>query len=305
MLEVVVPLTPMVVDCVTFDRAPLGRRGYNEDQVDDFLDRMQATLEGKDNLTAQDVRYAEFDPAPFIRRGYHEGQVDEFLDLVVEELTRREGGQPTAPPTGPTNRPAALNRSPTAGRAAGCCPAGGRAPHRPSWCGRVSRFSRPAPGSRPGMPSPPARRRCRAWSSRGTVRSAASCPHVPGHQRQAPPPTTAEQTAPMVFAQPPSSPSPSAPPTRAQKAASSPPPPQSGASSTASVPAKTDNSEPQAPAADNTIGQSPQRKSQSCSWGPPAFAELAERTIGHFESTGGDRQNCRSRGFGGERKSQW
>ena len=37
-----VPLTPMVVDCVTFDRAPLGRRGYNEDQVDDFLDRVLA-----------------------------------------------------------------------------------------------------------------------------------------------------------------------------------------------------------------------------------------------------------------------
>ena len=36
----VVPLTPVVVDCVTFDRAPLGRRGYNEDQVDDFLDAL-------------------------------------------------------------------------------------------------------------------------------------------------------------------------------------------------------------------------------------------------------------------------
>jgi DivIVA domain-containing protein len=35
----------MVVDCVTFDRAPLGRRGYNEDQVDDFLDAVVATLE--------------------------------------------------------------------------------------------------------------------------------------------------------------------------------------------------------------------------------------------------------------------
>lgn len=87
----VVPLTPVVVDCVTFDRAPLGRRGYNEDQVDDFLDRVQATLEGKDSLTAQSVRDAIFDPAPFIRRGYHEEQVDAFLDLVVEELTRREG----------------------------------------------------------------------------------------------------------------------------------------------------------------------------------------------------------------------
>ncbi|TDV45433.1 DivIVA domain-containing protein [Actinophytocola oryzae] len=102
----VVPLTPVVVDCVTFDRAPLGRRGYNEDQVDDFLDRVQATLEGRDSLTAQTVRDVTFDPAPFIRRGYHEEQVDEFLDLVVEELSRREGTlripahlRPTPPPT--------------------------------------------------------------------------------------------------------------------------------------------------------------------------------------------------------------
>jgi len=32
-----VPLTPLVVDVVTFDRAPLGRRGYHEDQVDEYL----------------------------------------------------------------------------------------------------------------------------------------------------------------------------------------------------------------------------------------------------------------------------
>jgi DivIVA domain-containing protein len=89
-----VPLTPLVVDVVTFDRAPLGRRGYNEDQVDDFLDRIQATLAGEDTLTAAEVRAVEFDPAPFIRRGYHEDQVDEFLDLVVEELDRREGNPP-------------------------------------------------------------------------------------------------------------------------------------------------------------------------------------------------------------------
>lgn len=104
----VVPLTPTVVDCVTFDRAPLGRRGYNEDQVDDFLDRVQATLAGKDNLTAQHVRDVVFDPAAFIRRGYHEDQVDEFLDLVVEELDRRSGNPRQAPV------PVARTGSPTA-----------------------------------------------------------------------------------------------------------------------------------------------------------------------------------------------
>lgn len=97
-----VPLTPIVVDVVTFDRAPLGRRGYNEDQVDDFLDRVQATLAGEDQLTAREVREVEFDPAPFIRRGYNEDQVDEFLDLVVEELDRRSGGAPPPVQGGPS-----------------------------------------------------------------------------------------------------------------------------------------------------------------------------------------------------------
>lgn len=109
-----VPLTPMVVDCVTFDRASLGRRGYNEDQVDDFLDRVQATLSGADSLTAHEVQNAMFDSAPLIRRGYHEDQVDEFLDLVVEELTRREGAVNPAVATQPTPPPAAaVSHAPT------------------------------------------------------------------------------------------------------------------------------------------------------------------------------------------------
>src|SRR3954470_762620 len=106
-----VPLTPMVVDCVTFDRAPLGRRGYNEDQVDDFLDRVHATLSGTDDLSAQEVRDVIFDSAPLIRRGYHEEQVDDFLDLVVEEFERRERegvhlSPPQSPPAGFTQPPA-------------------------------------------------------------------------------------------------------------------------------------------------------------------------------------------------------
>lgn len=105
----VVPLTPLVVDVVTFDRAPLGRRGYHEDQVDEYLDRVQATLAGTDNLTAQEVREVVFDAAPLIRRGYHEDQVDDFLDLVITELDNRErtraaqrqpSSRPAAPPAG-------------------------------------------------------------------------------------------------------------------------------------------------------------------------------------------------------------
>lgn len=82
-------LTAAEVHRVTFDKAPLGKRGYDEDQVDDFLDRIEAALAGRDSLTAQDVRDVVFDNAPMIKRGYHQDQVDEFLDVVVDELERR------------------------------------------------------------------------------------------------------------------------------------------------------------------------------------------------------------------------
>ncbi|MGW5055559.1 DivIVA domain-containing protein [Actinokineospora sp. NPDC004072] len=97
-------LTPERVRAVAFDRAPLGRRGYREDQVDAFLDRVEAALAGTDPLTADDVRTAVFDPASRVRRGYDEDQVDAFLDTVVAALSEREGrpvvGRPTTEPAG-------------------------------------------------------------------------------------------------------------------------------------------------------------------------------------------------------------
>jgi DivIVA domain-containing protein len=81
-----VPLTPKDVQDVRFDHAPLGKRGYHEDQVDDFLDRVELALEGGGDLTAQDVRQVEFDQGSIVRRGYDEKQVDDFLEVVVNYL---------------------------------------------------------------------------------------------------------------------------------------------------------------------------------------------------------------------------
>jgi DivIVA domain-containing protein len=39
-------LTPEQVRDVTFSKPPIGTRGYNEDEVDAFLDRVEATLAG-------------------------------------------------------------------------------------------------------------------------------------------------------------------------------------------------------------------------------------------------------------------
>jgi DivIVA domain-containing protein len=38
------PLTPDEVRNVCFAKPPFGKRGYNEDQVDQFLERVEATL---------------------------------------------------------------------------------------------------------------------------------------------------------------------------------------------------------------------------------------------------------------------
>ena len=151
-----VPLTPMVVDCVTFDRAPLGRRGYNEDQVDDFLDRVHATLTGADNLRAREVREVIFDSAPLIRRGYHEEQVDDFLDLVVEEFDRRErtgsDETPQSPPAGFTRPPGAAAGQPAPSANGGPGPNGG--PGANGGPAQTGPHGSPAPAGAPGG-SPP------------------------------------------------------------------------------------------------------------------------------------------------------
>src|SRR6266508_4542063 len=97
------PLTPADVRAVVFDKAPLGKRGYDEDQVDAFLDRIEAAMAGSDALSAADVRAVVFQDAPLIKRGYHEDQVDDFLDSVVATLEHRERALHADPPTRPVH----------------------------------------------------------------------------------------------------------------------------------------------------------------------------------------------------------
>jgi DivIVA domain-containing protein len=42
------PLTAQDVGAMTFDKTPIGNRGYHEDQVDDFLDTLATTIAGLD-----------------------------------------------------------------------------------------------------------------------------------------------------------------------------------------------------------------------------------------------------------------
>ncbi|MBF6435111.1 DivIVA domain-containing protein [Nocardia cyriacigeorgica] len=81
-------LTADDVRAVTFSRPRFGARGYREDEVDGFLDRVEATLRGTDRLTPAEVRDIAFRRPRFGQRGYDEQEVDAFLDLVEKTLTR-------------------------------------------------------------------------------------------------------------------------------------------------------------------------------------------------------------------------
>lgn len=80
-----------------FPRSRLLRRGYDLDEVDDFIDLVLArfdALNGDESrsLTVEDVRATGFKPR---RGGYAERAVDETLDRVVEVLLvqRRAAGR--------------------------------------------------------------------------------------------------------------------------------------------------------------------------------------------------------------------
>jgi DivIVA domain-containing protein len=67
------------------------REGYDQREVDDFLDRVQAVLAGYeqgrpvDTLTPEDVVNTRFRPTRW-RDGYDQDQVDDFLDEIVVAL---------------------------------------------------------------------------------------------------------------------------------------------------------------------------------------------------------------------------
>ncbi|MBB5807552.1 DivIVA domain-containing protein [Saccharothrix ecbatanensis] len=80
------PLTARDVRTAAFGKPPRGRRGYHETQVDKFLDRIENTLLGQDDLSAREVREARFSRPMFGRRGYDETEVDAFLARVEKQL---------------------------------------------------------------------------------------------------------------------------------------------------------------------------------------------------------------------------
>lgn len=83
------------------------REGYDQDAVDDFLDRVVTTLRAAqtgvpatDPVTAEDVAAVRFEATRF-REGYDMEQVDAFLDQVRDTLRHGPAGS-DAPPATPS-----------------------------------------------------------------------------------------------------------------------------------------------------------------------------------------------------------
>lgn len=76
---------------IAFRRPPIGRRGYNETQVDDFLDAVEAKFRDRADpavawLTPTAIGEATFGPPDFGKRGYRREDVRPFLERCRTEL---------------------------------------------------------------------------------------------------------------------------------------------------------------------------------------------------------------------------
>ncbi|HTY33637.1 MAG TPA: DivIVA domain-containing protein [Mycobacterium sp.] len=85
------------VRSVAFSKPPIGKSGYNQDEVDAFLDLIESALVDPTGhaLMSEHVHDVSFARPPIGRRGYNEDEVDAFLDLVEQQL--RTGAAPQLP----------------------------------------------------------------------------------------------------------------------------------------------------------------------------------------------------------------
>jgi DivIVA domain-containing protein len=99
-------MTPDEVRAIAFGKPRFGRRGYDEDQVDAFLDLIAEALAGRNILTADDIHYVDFTITPIGARSYDQAQVDMFLDEAEAALIALRNPPPPpvagdGPPQGP------------------------------------------------------------------------------------------------------------------------------------------------------------------------------------------------------------
>jgi DivIVA domain-containing protein len=93
-------VSPEDVHNVAFSKPAIGQHGYNQHEVDAFLDRVEAALRdptARAGVTPADIHNVAF-PKPWGgQRGYNEGEVDAFLDRVEEQMNSQQGAFPPPP----------------------------------------------------------------------------------------------------------------------------------------------------------------------------------------------------------------
>ncbi|MDT5238912.1 MAG: hypothetical protein QOD97_1110, partial [Mycobacterium sp.] len=98
------PFTSGQVHNVAFSDASRGR-GYHRDEVDAFVDRVEAMLRDptvRGGVYPADLDDVAFSKPPIGKLGYSEAEVDRFLDRVKADLSGRVPGQgPKQPGQGP------------------------------------------------------------------------------------------------------------------------------------------------------------------------------------------------------------
>jgi DivIVA domain-containing protein len=94
-------MLPGDVQDVRFRKARIGTRGYDEEEVDEFLERIEDALRGKPGMTIEGLRGTAIGRSPIGRRGYRDEDVDTFVQRVIAEWPT---GNSTAVPPGPTRR---------------------------------------------------------------------------------------------------------------------------------------------------------------------------------------------------------
>jgi DivIVA domain-containing protein len=82
-------LTPKEVHDASFHKTPIGKRGYNCTEVDQFLARAERALAGEERMTPVEIEKVSFGKQRIGSRGYDEQEVDNFLDVLESELAAR------------------------------------------------------------------------------------------------------------------------------------------------------------------------------------------------------------------------
>jgi DivIVA domain-containing protein len=92
-------LTAEQVHNVAFSKPPIGQRGYNEDEVDAFLDFLETALRdpARPPVIAEQIRSVAFSKPPIGKRGYNEDEVDAFLEFVEQQIGSGQGASAVAP----------------------------------------------------------------------------------------------------------------------------------------------------------------------------------------------------------------